>query len=177
MQGVFPVHYLGVLLITKRLAAADCESLVAKISAWMDSWLVKNLTFVGRLQLINSVLSSFQVYWSRIFILPKKVILLLEQKFNRFLWCGKDVKSKANVAWDKVCAPKKEWGLGIKKLEVWTKASLLIHIWNLFAKADSLWIAWVKDVWLKGKKSFWQIPLPQNMLLGVEENSKATSHC
>jgi hypothetical protein len=102
---------------------------------------------------------SLQVYWSRIFILPKKVIHLLEQKFNRFRWNGKYVKVKAKVSWDKVCAPKKEWGLGIKKLEVWNQASMLVHIWNLFARAGSIWVAWVENVWLRGK-SIWQILIP-----------------
>jgi hypothetical protein len=31
---------------------------------------------------------------------------------------------------------------------------------NLFARAGSLWVAWVEDVWLKGR-SFWQIPILQ----------------
>jgi len=51
------------------------------------------------------------VYWFRIFILPKKVIKLIEQKFNRFLWCGLDVKARAKVAWERVCAPKREGGV------------------------------------------------------------------
>jgi len=38
---------------------------------------------------------------------------------------------------------KKERGLGIKDIEVWNQASILNHIWNLFAKAGSLWVAWV----------------------------------
>jgi hypothetical protein len=99
------------------------------------------------------------VFWTRVFVLPKKIIHLLEQKLNRFLWCGSDVKAKAKVSWDKICVPKKEGGLGIKRLEVWTKASVMIHIWNLFARAGSLWVAWVEEVWLKGR-SFWQIPIP-----------------
>jgi hypothetical protein len=37
---------------------------------------------------------------------------------------------------------------------------MMVHIWNLFARVGSLWVAWVEDVWLKGK-SFWQIPIPQ----------------
>jgi hypothetical protein len=156
-EGVFPVKDLRVPLITKRLMTADCESLVSKITTRIDSWLVKHVSFVGRLQLIKSVLCSLQVYWCRIFILPKKDISLLEKKLNRFLWCGQDMKAKAKVAWDKVCSPKKEWDLGIKKLEVWNQASMLIHIWNLFARASSLW---VEEVWLKGK-SLWQIPIPQ----------------
>jgi hypothetical protein len=99
------------------------------------------------------------VFWTQVFVLPKKIIHLLEQKLNRFLWCGLDVKAKAKVSWEKICVPKKEGGLGIKRLEVWNKASMMIHIWNLFARVGSLWVAWVEEVWLKGR-SFWQIPIP-----------------
>lgn len=82
------------------MSAIDCDILVTKVSARIDSWLVKNLSFAGRLQLISSVLCSLQVFWSHVVILPKKVIHVLEQKFNRFLWCGQDT-SKAKVAWDR----------------------------------------------------------------------------
>jgi hypothetical protein len=59
-----------------------------------------------------------QVYWAKVFILPKRVIFLLQQKFNRFLWGGKDNKAHAKVSWDKLCNPKRGGGLGIKNLEV-----------------------------------------------------------
>jgi hypothetical protein len=76
------------------LSVANCESLLAKISAridlakisaMIDSWLVKKFSFVGRLQLLSSVLRSLQIFWAKVFILPMKVIRLLEQKFNKFL--------------------------------------------------------------------------------------------
>jgi hypothetical protein len=95
-----------------------------------------------------------------VFILPKKVIRLIEQKMNRFLWSGKDTNAKAKVAWDKVYFPKSEGGLGLRKLYVWNCAAMLNHIWNLFSQAGSLWVAWVKQNWLKGR-SFWHIPLPK----------------
>lgn len=50
-EGVL-VRYLGVPLITKRLTSMDCASLVAKITTRIDSWLVKKLSFAGRLQLL-----------------------------------------------------------------------------------------------------------------------------
>lgn len=77
-EGYLPVRHLGVLLITKRLTAADCEGLVAKFTSRIDSWCSKHLSFAGRLQLISSVLFSLKVFWSNIFILPKVVIRLLE---------------------------------------------------------------------------------------------------
>ncbi len=50
------------------------------------------------------------------------------------MWCGKDSRAKAKVYWDKVYVPKREGGMGIKKLEVWNKAVVLNHIWNLFSR-------------------------------------------
>jgi len=105
-EGTLPVRYLGVPLITKRLTSIECEVLVNKITVRVNSWLVKKLTFAGWLQLISSVLLSMQVFWAKFFILPKKVIRLIEQKLNRFLWSGRDTKAHAKVAWSKLCVPK-----------------------------------------------------------------------
>jgi len=90
----------------------------------------------------------------------KRIIYLLEQKFNRFLWSGGDVRAQAKVSWKRLCVPKKEGGLGIRRLDLWNQASMLNHIWNLFAKAGSLWVAWIEANWLKGR-SLWQLPIPK----------------
>jgi hypothetical protein len=164
-EGTLPVRYLGVPLISKRLSKADCEGLVAKFTSRMDSWCAKHLSFAGRLQLISSVLFSLQVFWSNVFILPKAVTRLLEQKLNSFLWCGKDEPAKAKLSWSKVCLPKKEGGLGLKRLEVWNKSATLRHIWNIFAQSGSIWFAWVKQTGLRGV--VFGIYLPLNLLLVV----------
>ena len=75
--GQLPVRYLGVLLITKRLSAADCTLLIEKITVRINCWTSKLLSYVGRLQLIQSVLFSIQNYWCRQFILPKGVIKVI----------------------------------------------------------------------------------------------------
>jgi len=160
-EGTLHVRYLGVPLIMKNLSAVDCECLINRVTARMDSWLSKHLSIDSRLQLISSILFSLQIFWTRIFILPKKVIRLLEQKFNIFLWNGKDEKARAKVAWEKVCLPKREGGLGIKRLAVWNCVSILNHIWSLFSRSRSLWVASVQKNWLKGI-SFWEISIPQN---------------
>lgn len=51
-------------------------------------WTTKFLSYAGRETLIKAVLFSIQVYWSQIFILPSKVIKLIEQTCMRFLWTG-----------------------------------------------------------------------------------------
>jgi hypothetical protein len=161
-EGLFPVRYLGVPLISSRLSATDCGALITRITGRIDSWLSRNLSFAGRLQLISSVLYNLQVYWSSIFILPKRVIKDIEQKFNRFLWNGNVAGgAKAKVSWTDVCLPKKEGGLGLKRLNIWNYSSMLRHIWSLFARSGSIWVAWVKENLLK-RKSFWSVGVSQN---------------
>ncbi|GJT68774.1 RNA-directed DNA polymerase, eukaryota, reverse transcriptase zinc-binding domain protein [Tanacetum coccineum] len=55
----------------------------------------------GRLQLIASILSSMQVFWIVVFLLPKQVIYDIERLLKGFLWCqGEHTKGKAKVSWN-----------------------------------------------------------------------------
>jgi hypothetical protein len=162
IDGHLPVRYLGVPLISTRLSSADCGSLMNRITRRIDSWLSHNLSCARRLQLLSSVLHSLQVYWTDIFIFPKKIIKDMEQKFSRFLWNGNTVGSaKAKISWMDLCFPKKEGGWGLKSLEVWNQTSMLRHVWSLFARSGSIWVAWVKENSLR-RKSFWSVNIPQN---------------
>lgn len=71
------------------------------------------------------------------FILPKKVIKSVESLFRAFLWSGCELKKYgAKVAWDKICSPKNEGGLGFKSLDVWNKSAIAKHVWFLFSGGD-----------------------------------------
>ena len=105
---------------------------------------------------------SLQVYWIGIFILPKKIIKNTEQKFNRFMWNRNIVGSaKAKIFWKDLCFPKKDGELGLKSLEVWNQTLILRHVWSLFARSGSIWVAKVKDNYLR-MKSLWGVDIPQN---------------
>jgi hypothetical protein len=53
-----PVRYLGVPLISSRLTHTDCIPLLERITARIKLWTSSSLTYVGRLQLIKSILFS-----------------------------------------------------------------------------------------------------------------------
>jgi hypothetical protein len=57
--------------------------------------------------------------------------------------------------------PKKEGGLGLKRLEVWNQIAMLRHVRSIFARSGSIWVAWVKENLLKGR-SFWSVGIPHN---------------
>ncbi|KAL1823105.1 hypothetical protein ACET3Z_009883 [Daucus carota] len=160
--GNLPTKFLGVPLLATGLHASHCQPLISKITARIESWVMKFLSFAGRLQLITSVLFSIQNYWSAHFLLPVAVLKLLQRKIAHFLWNGHDSRrTKAKVSWKSVTLPKSEGGLGIKDLRDWNKAFILKHLIAVVNPCStSLWASWVKKTIIKG--SLWSMQCPYN---------------
>ncbi|KAL0290020.1 UNVERIFIED_CONTAM: hypothetical protein Sangu_2591500 [Sesamum angustifolium] len=79
-------------------------------------WTSIPLSFVGRVQLIKTVLSALHTYWSASFVLPKGIIKLIEKKMRKFPWQGTSDHGYAKVAWSQVCIPYDEGGQGIRAI-------------------------------------------------------------
>ena len=155
--GSLPMKYLGVPLLAKQLGVNDCKSLIDNVEGRINSWKNKCLSYAGRIQLIATVLSTMQQYWASVYMLPITVIKELEKIFKRFMWnAGKSAKGKARVAWNVVCKPKDQGGLGIKPLRQWNEVLLISQVWKIIANKESLWVKWVNTVKLKGN-SIWEI--------------------
>lgn len=58
------------------------------------------------------------------------------------------------MSWENVCLPKSEGGLGLRNFWAWNKTLNLRLIWMLFAKRDSLWVAWNHSTRLR-HDNFW----------------------
>ena len=158
--GTLPMKYLGVPLISTRLSQSDCQPLLEKILGRIHSWTSRALSYAGRLQLIGSVLYGIQQYWCSMFIIPKFTIAKIEQAFNSFLWSGKVGNShRAKISWESVCLPKVEEGLGLRRIKDSNDANIMKHIWNLFYRKDSLWVAWVRRRYLRSG-SLWCTKTP-----------------
>nr|GEZ23686.1 hypothetical protein [Tanacetum cinerariifolium] len=80
-----PVKYLGIPLISSRLLNKDCKILVEKVQNRIGDWKNKSLSFVGRLQLCQSVISSMHVYWASVLVIPVGIIHDIEQLMRGFL--------------------------------------------------------------------------------------------
>ena len=158
--GRFPMKYLGVPLISTRLSQSDCQPLLDKILGIIHSWTSRALSYAGRLQLIGSVLYSIQQYWCSLFVIPKFTIAKIEQAFISFLWSGKTGNShRAKISWESVSLPKEEGGLGMRRIKDSNDANVMKHIWNLFYRKDSLWVAWVRRRYLRSR-SLWCAKIP-----------------
>ncbi|GJS56719.1 RNA-directed DNA polymerase, eukaryota, reverse transcriptase zinc-binding domain protein [Tanacetum coccineum] len=85
-EGSFPIRYLGIPLNVNRIVRDDCTVLLDKVKKRVEDWRNKSLSFAGRLQLIASVLSSLNVFWASMFILPQGVCDEIDKIFKEFLW-------------------------------------------------------------------------------------------
>lgn len=160
-EGKLPFKYLGVPLSSQKLSAMQCQPLVNNILHRINGWAAKLLSYAGRLQLIKSVLFGIQTYWSQIFVLPQKVLKLVQQACRTFLWTGKAVLSKrALVAWEKIELPYCAGGLNVVNLKWWNRAAICKLLWQLVQHKDRLWIKWVHGYYVKNQEVLGMI-IPQ----------------
>ncbi|GJX60328.1 hypothetical protein Tco_0291718 [Tanacetum coccineum] len=161
-----PVKYLGVPLISSGLLNRDCNILVEKAKNRIGDWKNKSLSFAGRLQLCKSIISSMHVFWASVLIIPKGIIYDIHQLIRGFLWCNGELKrGKAKIAWEDICLPKSEGGLGLRNLEVFNFALMTTHIWNIISSKESLWVRWIHTYKLRGR-TIWDVPVKDEMSWG-----------
>ncbi|CAH1440394.1 unnamed protein product [Lactuca virosa] len=161
--GRFPFKYLGIPMCVTNYLIEIVNSLLKKIKMRIFNWKSKALSFAGRLQLINSVLTSIHVYSASIFKIPIATIKEIEKLCKSFLWAnGEVVKGKAKVKWNDICKPKIYGGLGVKNLRKWNDALLAKHVWNVINSKNSLWVQWVKSNYI-GNRNFWDILQKKSM--------------
>lgn len=77
--GKLLVRYLGVPLISGKHKDSDCQPLIAKITARISRWTSKYLTFVGRFQLIDSVINSMIHCWMTFLSFQRKLSCMLKE--------------------------------------------------------------------------------------------------
>ncbi|XP_060216801.1 uncharacterized protein LOC132644239 [Lycium barbarum] len=106
--------------------------------------------YLGRIQLIKAMLFGVQAYWAQLFLLPKKVMKLIEAVCRSYLWTGEATISKrALVAWDKVCLPREASRLNLLDLKIWNQAAICKLLRALSLRKEKLWITWIHTYYIK----------------------------
>ncbi|XP_027169914.1 uncharacterized protein LOC113769603 [Coffea eugenioides] len=148
-QG-FPFRYLGVPLIRGRVTCAVFDELLGKVRQKLFHWSSKMLSMGGKIVLLRSVLCSLPVYLLQVLQPPKAVLLHLGRVCNVFLW-DTSIESKRThwAAWDKVCRPVEEGGLGFRSFEDVAKAFSCKLWWKLREQA-SIWAEFMHIKYVRG---------------------------
>ena len=156
VTGSLPVRYLGLPLFTKSMTVTDFLSLIEKIRKTISSWKNRFLSYAERLQLINFVITSLSNFWMAAFRLPSACIKEVERLCSAYLCSASDLNGrKAKIAWIEVCKPKKDGGLGIRRLKEVNLVCCLKLVWRILS-SNSLWVNWIK-AYLIRKGSLWSV--------------------
>lgn len=142
-HGSLPVKYLGLPLSIKYPKSKDFGCLIEKFRAKTEGWMTRVLSFAGRVELAKTVLLGAMNYWIQSFKLPQTVIKELERIICNFIWKG----GMHTISWDTICRPKKEGGLGLRKIKDMSNAAGIKLFWRL-CTTNSLWASWMKKRYL-----------------------------
>jgi hypothetical protein len=99
------------------------------------------LTQVGKLELVNSVLSSLPIYFMTTLKIPVSVLQQIDKYRRHGLWNGSTANAKKTP---RVTRPKSKGGLGITKLRTHNDALLMKALHKFFNRLN---IPWVKLLW------------------------------
>lgn len=158
----FPFKYLGIPICSKRMTTLECKEVIEKMVRRINVWSSRNLSYMARLILVNSVLMSLNTYWSQISILPKKLFKEKNQKCRSFQWKGtSNFEGAGKLAWETICKKKAYGGLGVRDAILWNKGAIGKHVWAIANKNDSLFVKWINGVYIKGV-DWWDYECPLN---------------
>lgn len=114
--GTLPIQYLGVNLFKGKANVNLFAGLVEKISNKIEGWQAKLLTTGGKLVLIKSVLNSVPIHQLSILHPPNRVIDILQQKIQSFMWDTPNDKRHQWVKGTKMRCKYSEGGLQVEDL-------------------------------------------------------------
>lgn len=151
------VAYQGASMFMSRSPSKDFTFLEAKIEAKLSEWRSKCISWARIRNLINSVALLILIYTISTFSIPNKVCNSLDALTRRFWWelNQHECRFLAWKAWDSLCCPRSDGGLGFKKTKSMNFALLAKLSWIMASNRDSLYMRIlrakykVKDDWLR----------------------------
>jgi hypothetical protein len=104
------------------------------------------LSYGDKLRLVNSVLSSLPTFYMSTLRLYQWVLKEFDKYRRHCLWRRKDLEEHGHplAAWEMVCKPKDQGGLGVVNLSTQNRCLLMKHLHKFYNKAN---LPWVKLLW------------------------------
>ena len=154
IEAQLHLRYLGLNLIYGKMSSSDCKPIIEKISARINSWCARKLSFAERLQLIQSMLCGIQVERTNTSFFQLK-------SSKRSKGASTDFYGQVLVLWSLASELHEMWislvdqedrGLKSSRTGIGLMTDVSWHIWDLLIVAGSLWVAWVHTYLLKRQK-------------------------
>lgn len=128
-QGSLPFTYLGLPLGTSKPKITDYFPLTQRVERRLASY-VTFLSLGVRLTLVNVVFSQLSTFYMCLLKIPSGILRQIDKYRRSCLRRSSDLdcRGKSLVAWDKICKPKTQGGLGVLSLPTKNQALLLKNL-------------------------------------------------
>ena len=164
-----PVNMLGVMISDDEdeLVRINIEPLLEKIKEILTPWLARNLSLIGKVLVVNSLVAS--IFMHRLKVLPDIPTSYVD-KYNKvvkdFIWEG----GKEKIKWNILTGNKQDGGLGL--FDITNKQKALKVQW-IFDLPQNSPVKWLADYFLNNKLGdlLWEANLK-----GVENQRTIVTH-
>ncbi|XP_048608923.1 uncharacterized protein LOC125584472 [Brassica napus] len=110
-----------------------------KLEGGLQGWYSKTLSQGAKEVLLKSVALALPFYAMSVFRLPKDLCAKITSAIVEYWWSSGDKKRKISwVAWQKLCKPKEQGGLGFHDIGKFNQALLGKQAWRIWNNPDSL---------------------------------------
>ncbi|XP_017245327.1 uncharacterized protein LOC108216978 [Daucus carota subsp. sativus] len=146
--GCFPgedsFQYLGLELAKSPKRVQFWDPLLDKTKKKLAGWKGRSVSLAGRVVLLQAALDSLPIYWFNMFLMPKTVVSKLEKIRRNFFWGCKESNGQEQskmhlIAWEKICRPKAEGGVGIAKIRERNISMIGKWWWRCINERNKFW--------------------------------------
>ncbi|XP_004310201.1 PREDICTED: uncharacterized protein LOC101298860 [Fragaria vesca subsp. vesca] len=131
--------YLGLPTELSYSKKESFQYIMDKTRDKMKNWKDKTLSAAKKEVMIKAVVQSVPTYVMSVLEVLKHICNEMHRCMAEFWWGDSDRGRKIHwVAWDKMCAPKNEGGLGFRNMELFNQALLAKKGWRIINSLDSL---------------------------------------
>lgn len=137
--------YLGLPMSIGRSKKAVFQVIQDRVWKKVKGWKERMLSQAGREVMIKAVVQAIPTYVMQCFAIPVDILKQEERISWNFFWGSKEKEKKiAWIAWEKLCEPKSNGGLGMRDMVAFNKALLAKQCWRIMTSPNSLMVRILK---------------------------------
>lgn len=132
--------YLGMPVLQERINKDTFGEIIERVPSRLTGYRGRFLSVVGRLTLTKAILGYIPIHSMSTISLPQSTLADLDKISQNFVFGSTSEKRKQHlISWNRICLPKTEGGLGIRRSRDMNKALLAMIGWRLLHDRDSFW--------------------------------------